>query len=51
MPLTINSNSAAASASFYMSKNNSALQKSINRLSAEVKSYIPMMMPVDLRYP
>ena len=41
MPLTINSNSAAASASFYMSKNNSALQKSINRLSSGSKIVHP----------
>ena len=41
MPLTINSNSAAASASFYMSKNNSALQKSINRLSSGSKIVNP----------
>ena len=41
MPLTINSNSAASSASFYMSKNNSALQKSINRLSSGSKIVHP----------
>ena len=41
MPLTISSNSAAASASFYMSKNNSALQKSINRLSSGSKIVNP----------
>ena len=41
MPLTINSNSASASASFYMSKNNYALQKSINRLSSGSKIVHP----------
>jgi len=34
MPLTINTNSAAVSASYYLSKNNSALQKSLTRLSS-----------------
>ena len=32
MPLNITTNSAAASASYYLGKNQSALQKSINRL-------------------
>jgi flagellin len=41
MPLTINSNPAAASASFHMSKNNYALQKSINRLSSGSKIVHP----------
>ena len=41
MPLTINSNAAAAAASFYMSKNNYALQKSINRLSSGSKIVHP----------
>ena len=34
MPLHINTNSAAANASYYLSKNNAALQKSLNRLSS-----------------
>ena len=34
MPLNINTNSAAASASYYLSKNNAALQKSLTRLSS-----------------
>jgi flagellin len=41
MPITVNSNPAAASANFYMSKNNSALQKSINRLSSGSKIVHP----------
>ena len=40
MPLTINSNSAAASASFYMSKNNLHC-RSINRLSSGSKIVHP----------
>lgn len=34
MALTINTNAAATSASYYLSKNNSALQKSLTRLSS-----------------
>ena len=34
MPLSINTNSAASSASYYLSKNNAALQKSLTRLSS-----------------
>ena len=34
MPLNINTNAAAASASYYLSKNNAALQKSLTRLSS-----------------
>ena len=34
MALTINTNSAASSASYYLSKNNAALQKSLTRLSS-----------------
>ena len=34
MPLNINTNSAAASASFHLSKNNASLQKSLARLSS-----------------
>ena len=34
MGLTINTNSAAATASYYLSKNNTALQKSLTRLSS-----------------
>ena len=34
MPLNINTNTAAASASYFLSKNNAALQKSLNRLSS-----------------
>ena len=34
MPLNINTNAAASSASFYLSKNNAALQKSLTRLSS-----------------
>jgi flagellin len=41
MPITVNSNPAAAAANFYMSKNNSALQKSINRLSSGSKIVHP----------
>ena len=50
MPITVNSNPAAAAANFYMSKNNYALQKSINRLSVEVKLYTLMTMLADLQY-
>ena len=34
MPLSVNTNTAAASASYFLSKNNAALQKSLNRLSS-----------------
>lgn len=34
MPLNINTNAAAANASYFLSKNNAALQKSLNRLSS-----------------
>jgi flagellin len=34
MPLNINTNAAASSASYYLSKNNAALQKSLTRLSS-----------------
>ena len=34
MPITINTNAAASVASFQLSKNNAALQKSLNRLSS-----------------
>ena len=34
MPLTINTNAAATTASYYLSKNNAALQKSLTRLSS-----------------
>jgi len=34
MPLHINTNAAAANASYFLSKNNAALQKSLNRLSS-----------------
>ena len=38
MPLTINTNSAAASANYHLSRNQSALQKSLTRRRAEVSS-------------
>ena len=41
MPITVNSNPAAAAANFYMSKNNYSLQKSINRLSSGSKIVHP----------
>ena len=34
MPITVNSNPSATAASFYLTRNNRALQKSINRLSS-----------------
>ncbi len=34
MPLTINTNAAASTASYYLSRNNAALQKSLTRLSS-----------------
>jgi flagellin len=34
MPLNINTNTAASSASYFLSKNNAALQKSLTRLSS-----------------
>ena len=34
MAITINTNSAASAASFQLTKNNAALQKSLNRLSS-----------------
>ncbi len=43
MPLTINTNSAAAAASYNLSKNQSALQKSLTRLSSGSR----IVQPVD----
>jgi flagellin len=43
MPLTINTNSAAAAASYNLSKNQSALQKSLTRLSSGTR----IVQPVD----
>ena len=43
MPLTINTNSAAATANFHLSKNQSALQKSLTRLSSGSR----IVQPVD----
>ena len=43
MPVTINTNSAAASASYHLSKNQSALQKSLTRLSSGNR----IVQPVD----
>ena len=34
MPLTINTNAAATTASYYLSRNNASLQKSLTRLSS-----------------
>ena len=34
MPININTNAAASTASYYLSKNNASLQKSLNRLSS-----------------
>ena len=38
MPLTINTNMAASRASYFLSKNNDALQKSLDRLSSGRKN-------------
>ena len=43
MPININTNSAAASASFHLAKNQSALQKSLTRLSSGSR----IVQPVD----
>ena len=43
MPLTVNTNSAAAAASYNLSKNQSALQKSLTRLSSGTR----IVQPVD----
>jgi len=43
MPLTINTNSAAAAANYHLSKNQSALQKSLTRLSSGTR----IVQPVD----
>ena len=43
MPLTINTNSSAAAASYHLSKNQSALQKSLTRLSSGNR----IVQPVD----
>jgi len=43
MPLTINTNSAAASANYHLSRNQSALQKSLTRLSSGSR----IVQPVD----
>ena len=43
MPLTINTNSSAASANYHLSRNNEMLRKSINRLSSGSR----IVQPVD----
>ena len=43
MPVTINTNSAAASANYHLSRNQSALQKSLTRLSSGSR----IVQPVD----
>ena len=43
MPLTINTNSAAASANYHLSRNQSALQKSLTRLSSGTR----IVQPID----
>ena len=43
MPLTINTNSAAASANYHLSRNQSALQKSLTRLSSGSR----IVQPID----
>ena len=43
MPVTINTNSAAAAASYHLSNNQSALQKSLTRLSSGSR----IVQPVD----
>ena len=43
MPLTINTNSAAAAANYHLSQNQSALQKSLNRLSSGSR----IVQPID----
>ena len=48
MSININTNIAAARASFQLSQNNAALQKSLNRLSSNVLHSHPMMLEVWL---
>ena len=43
MPITVNSNAAASAANFHLSRNQSALQKSINRLSSGSR----IVQPID----
>ena len=43
MPLTINTNSAASAANYYLSRNQSALQKSLTKLSSGSR----IIQPVD----
>ena len=43
MPITVNSNAAASAANFHLSRNNAALQKSINRLSSGSR----IVQPID----
>lgn len=43
MPLTVNTNSAAASANYHLSRNQSALQKSLTRLSSGSR----IVQPID----
>ncbi len=43
MPITVNSNAAASAANFHLSHNQSALQKSINRLSSGTR----IVQPID----
>ena len=48
MPLNITTNAAAASASYYLGKNQSALQKSMTRLASGKKIIAPYDDPGSL---
>ena len=50
MPFNISTNSAAASAGYYLGKNQSALQKSLTVLPAERRSSHPMMTRAACRF-
>ena len=50
MPFNISTNSAAASASYYLEKNQSALQKSLTRLASGKKIIAPYDDPAACRF-
>ena len=51
MPLSVNTNTAASSASYFLSKNNAALQKSLKRLSSGRRITKPADDAGGLRFP
>ncbi len=49
MPLNINTNAAASSASYYLAKNQAALQNSMTRLASGKKIVTPLTTPEPCR--